>query len=169
MRKLFISTGILLTIFGLLGCNFAYSIIATPTPTEEFLSTPEVLPTQVGGNLPPLTGDWHIRLDQTGGIAGVSRTLEISSDGKMTTSDERTQKQDTRQLSSEEMSKLSDLVASAQYQVVKQPMGCADCFIFDLQISNGGKAFHAQTDQVNLPATGLEPLVGFLGELLNNH
>jgi hypothetical protein len=167
MCRFFKYVGILLLALGILACNFAYFLIATPTPTEELLSTPEVIPTDQGHGLPQLTGNWHICMAQTGGIAGVSRTLGISNDGTVTVTDERTQKQSTRQLSSEEISKLSNLVASAHYQTVKQPMGCADCFIFTLQIDNETQKFHIQIDQVNLPATGLEPLVEFLGKILN--
>jgi hypothetical protein len=169
MRKLLISIRFFIITLGLLGCNFVSSIIIPPTPTQELLSTPEKSrPTQASDGLPQLTGDWHIRLAQTGGIAGVSRTLEISSDGKMTINDERTKKQATNQLSPEQLSKLTDLVASTNYQPVTKPMGCADCFIFDLQINNDTEKFHAQIDEVNLPDSGLGPLVGFLGELLNN-
>jgi len=168
MRRLLISVSIFIIALGLLGCNFVSSLILTPTPTEELLSTPEALPTQSSSGLPQLTGDWHIRMAQTGGIAGVSRTLDISSTGEMTVTDERTKKQAASQLSADQMTKLTELVVSTQYQPVKQPTGCADCFNYNLQIDNETEKFQAQTDDVNLPASGLEPLVRFLSELLTN-
>lgn len=177
MRKILMPVLILFVAFGLLGCSSTSTVSSTVTPEMLLLATPESYPNPPSypnpsghsSGLPKLTGVWHIRLAQTGGIAGVSRTLEISSDGKLTATDERTQKQATGQLSSDELSKLTELVASTQYQEVKQPRGCADCFNYDLRISNGTDKFQAKTDDVNLPDTGLEPLVHFLAEILANH
>jgi hypothetical protein len=106
---------------------------------------------------------------QTGGIAGVSRTLEISNSGEMTVTNERSNQQNTTQLPPDKFSMLKEVVVSTEYRPISQLMGCADCFIFDLQIDNGSEKFQVQIDQVNLPNSGLEPLIGFLGELLNSN
>ena len=190
MRKLIISVSMLLIALGLLGCSFFYSIFPTPTeiqtPAATAIQTPEAtailvpdatkiptpnptaIPTQPAQGLPQLTGNWHISMAQTGGIAGVSRMLEISSSGEMTITDERSNKKNTTQLSADKFAMLKKLVASTEYRPITQPMGCADCFIFNLHIENGSEKFQVQLDQVNLPNSGLEPLVGFLGELLNS-
>src|SRR5512133_1350235 len=108
MRKLSISILFILMTLGLFGCGPVNTVLSTATPELLLLATPEAsypnppsypntpsYPNPSGDDFPQLTGDWHIRLTQTGGIAGVSRKLEISSDGKMTVSDERTKKQDS--------------------------------------------------------------------------
>jgi hypothetical protein len=161
MRKFLMSVSPLLAALGLLGCSFFYSIFPTPTPA--------MLPTQTAQRLPQLTGNWHIRLAQTGGFAGVSRTLEIFSSGEMTVTEERINKKNTSQLPADKFAMLKELLAASEYQPIRQPIGCADCFIFDLQVNNDSEKFQVQIDQVNLPNSGLEPLVGFLGELLNSH
>jgi hypothetical protein len=189
MRKLLLSISVLLIALGLLGCSFFYSLFQTPTatpfPESTSISEPTsiatlaatavstleatAIPTEPAQKLPQLTGNWRIRLEQTGGFAGVSRSLEISSSGQMTIIEERINKNSTTQLPADKLAKLKELVASSEYHPVKQPMGCSDCFIFNLQIDNGSeKEFQMQIDQVNLPDTGLEPLVGFLGEMLNS-
>jgi hypothetical protein len=160
MRKLLTSISLLLVTLGLLGCSFFYSIFPTPTPAA--------LPTQAAQRLPELTGDWHVRLAQTGGFAGVSRTLEISSNGEVTITEERINRKDITQLPADKLARLKELIAASEYRPVLQPLACNDCFIFDLQIENGSEKFKMQIDQINLSETGLEPLVGFLGEMLNS-
>lgn len=160
MRKLLMSISLLLVALGLLGCSLFYSLFPTPTPAA--------LPTQAAQKLPELTGNWHIRLAQIGGIAGVSRTLEISSSGEMTITEERINRKDITQLPADKLATLKELVAASEYRLVSQPMACNDCFIFNLQIENDSEKFQMQIDQINLSDTGLEPLVGFLGEILNS-
>ena len=174
MHKLLISVRVSLIALGLLGCSFFYSIFQTPTatPFTEPTSIPTLaataISTQPAQKLPQLTGAWHIRLAQTGGFAGVSRTLEISNSGEMTITEERINKNKTIQLPPDKFAMLKELVTTSEYRPITQPMGCADCFIFNLQIDNGSEKFQVQLDQVNLPNSGLEPLVGLLGELLNS-
>ena len=158
MRNFLRSVSVFLTILGLSSCVFS-----PPTPI--------VLPTQPVSNqpaqeLPKLTGDWHVSMAQTGGIAGVSRTLEISNTGDMIITDERSKKQTTAQLPADKIAALTELVASSKYQPISQPGACADCFIYNLEISSAGEKFEAQLDDISLPNSGLQPLINFLGEFL---
>jgi hypothetical protein len=158
MRNFLRSVSVFLTILGLSSCVF-------------FPPAPVTLPTQPVSNqpsqeLPKLTGDWHVSMAQTGGIAGVSRTLEISSSGETTVIDERSKKQTTAQLPADKIAVLTELVASSKYQPISQPSGCADCFIYKLEISSAGEKFQVQLDDISLPNSGLQPLINFLGEYL---
>ena len=180
MRKLFRSMSIFLIALGLSGCGgFSPAPIALPTQPEQALPTPAVeqtLPTPTGDQvspkltegqaMPKLAGNWQISLAQTGGFAGVSRRLEISSSGEMTLTDERSQQHSTTQLPANKFAKLKDLVAATEYRPITQPMSCADCFIYDLQIDNGSEKFQVQIEDVNLPNSGLQPLISFLAEML---
>lgn len=106
----------------------------------------------------------------SGGIMGLSRSIEISSDGKFTVGDKRTNKTMSGELSAVELSKLKELVSSSQYVSPNKPNGmvCADCFIYDLEIqTSGNKKFAVQLNDISLPDSGLEPLVTYLRELID--
>jgi hypothetical protein len=172
MYKLFRAISVFLMLFGLSSCgpsSLSPAAQATqqelPTSTDnQALPTPSVRDQE----LPKLTGDWHLRMEQSGGIAGISRTLEISSNGETTITDAQTKKQSVGQLSADQIAQLTELVASSSYKSPLKKTSCADCFIYNLQIDNGGKIFQAQVDELSLRNSGLEPLIGFLGELLNS-
>ena len=118
--------------------------------------------------LPTASADWtSITFTQSGGIMGMSRTLEISRDGNWTTTDERADKTFTGKLSADELEQLNGLVASLSIKSSGQSGVCADCFIYSVEISSSGKALTAQADDVNLGDSGLEPLVSFLTELMS--
>lgn len=194
MRKLFRSISIFLIALGLSGCgSYSPAPIALPTQPEQVLALPTptgdqvLLPTPTGDQaapkltegqeapkltegqaMPKLAGNWQVSLAQTGGFAGVSRKLEISSSGEMTLTDERSQKHSTAQLPADKFAKLKDLVVATAYRPITQPMGCADYFIYELQIDNGSEKFQVQIDDANLPNSGLQPLISFLSELLTN-
>ncbi|HEY3313388.1 MAG TPA: hypothetical protein VGK00_17230 [Anaerolineales bacterium] len=149
----------------LLGCRTLTSNFATSTPAA--LPTAAAEPTGLAMQLPTLTGDWHITVTQSGGIMGMSRKLEISKGGEMAVTDMRTNKKNQANLTAEKQDELAKLVAATQYQPISAPSGCADCFIYDFDISSGGKKFQVQLNQIDLAKSGLQPLVDFLGEYLN--
>jgi len=132
--------------------------------TEPPKSTPES-PTF---NLPMLDDNWKIELAHSGGIMGLSRSIEISSDGTYTVTDKRANKTISRDLSADEISKINELVESSDYIFEDKPdgMACADCFIYDLEIQGGGEKFTVQLNDINLPNSGLEPLVVYLRGLI---
>jgi len=122
------------------GCE----ITSTPVPTND--------------RIPPLTGAWSIRMVHSGGIMRVSRSIQISSEGTYTVTDERTGSTKEGRLSGPELDRLTELVASIQYSRSSGPSGCADCFIYDIEISGAQKAFTARADDVSLADSGLGPL-----------
>ena len=119
-------------------------------------------------NLPALDGEWTIKMAHSGGIMGLSRSIEISSNGKYTVMDERASKTITGELATDELSKLKKQVSASKYIPASKPdgMGCADCFIYDLEIQGGGEKFNIQLNDVNLPNSGLESLVNYLRGLI---
>jgi hypothetical protein len=128
--------------------------LATPLATQ---SAPELAPT------------WTLKMHQTGGIMGLSRSIEISSDGKYTITDERQNKTVEGQLSSDQIAQLRDLLITSMREArVSGPNGaCADCFIYDIELNNAGQSFSARSDDMTLPDSGLEPLVTFLRDLID--
>jgi hypothetical protein len=144
----------------------------TPQPTkpsqplEMPLATAPLNP--VKQTLPVLQPNaWSIRMTLSGGIMGLHRTLEITSDGQVTAVDERSAKKNTIQLAADELSKLQTLIADSSFAVSSLPTGCADCFIYNVEISSGkGKPFTVQVDDTNINTSGMGPLVRYLSELL---
>jgi hypothetical protein len=136
----------------------------SPAPKPLETATPKTSAT----NLPAPDGDWIIKMKHSGGIMGLMRSIEISSDGKFTVVDERKNKTSTGELSANELSKLNEMVSSAEYIPASKPDGgCADCFIYDLEIQTNGEKIGIQLNDISLPNSGLEPLVAQLRGLID--
>jgi hypothetical protein len=125
--------------------------------------TPEPLKTSLPSPENP-ANEWSIKMVQSGGIVGLSRSIEISSTGKYKIMDERANKTITGELAASELSKLSKIVSNSKFASTAklQPSGCADCFIYNLETQMNGKKFVDQADSVTLSASGLETLVIYL-------
>jgi hypothetical protein len=135
--------------------------------TPEPLNTPT--PEAPSAGMPVLDNEWTIKMRHSGGIMGLSRSIEISSDGNFTVVDERADKTITGKFSADELSKINELVSSSKYMPANKPdgMGCADCFIYDLNIQESEKKFAIQLNDISLPKSGIEPLVTHLRGLID--
>ena len=130
---------------------------------------PSQTPIPTAQAFPSLSGDWTIQMTQSGGIMGMLRTIKIQNNGKFHLEDPRSKQSTERQLTSSQMKKLTGLVNSARLQGPSKPdAACADCFIYDLQITSGGQTFATQLNDVSLPNSGLEELVHFLSNLMSD-
>jgi len=139
-----------------------------PGPLKSTPESPNSTPESSKSNLPALDGAWKIKMTHSGGIMGLSRSIEISSDGKYTVIDERASKTVTGELAADEISKLKERVSSSKYIPVTKPdgMGCADCFIYDLEIQGSEDKLNIQLNDISLPTSGLETLVTQLRGLI---
>ena len=119
-------------------------------------------------SLPALGETWTIKMNQSGGIMGLSRSVEISSDGKFTVTDDRTDQKVEGQLTDDELTQLRDLAANTKLTTTPETesAGCADCFVYTIEIQNG-KSFNTQLNDISLPGSGLESLVAFLRDLMD--
>jgi len=108
-------------------------------------------------------------MEQSGGIMGLSRSIEISSDGNFTVTDQRTDKTVKGQLSAYELTSLRELVTTAKLASIPptEETGCADCFIYNLEIQGKGEPISVQLNDVTLPDSGLGSLVVFLRGLMD--
>lgn len=154
---------LLLALLILLGCRARPAATATPLTDVKPLLTATA---RAGTPLPQLVSSWKVSMTQSGGIMGMERKVVISSSGEMTLADLRSKKSRQTRLPGASLTTLSGLVASASYTPEVTPSGCADCFIFDLEITSAGQEFQARLDQVSLAGSGLESLVNYLAELL---
>jgi hypothetical protein len=115
--------------------------------------------TSESNELPSLTGSWIIRMNHSGGIMGLSRSVEVDSTGIYTVKEDHTDQTFTGQLSEEELEDLTNVVKSTTYVLEKKPHGCADCFIYDLEIVSDTGKFSAQVDDISIEGSGLSALV----------
>lgn len=146
---------------------FALCILAACAPPSTLtpLATPARATEQA---LPALEGKWIVKLTHSGGIMGLMRWIEISSDGKFIVTDERADETVKGRLSNQELTELKGIIVESRYQASPAPEGtiCADCFLYDLEIQSAGKSFQVQLNDLTLPQSGLEPLVTYLRSLL---
>ena len=119
--------------------------------------------------LPESEETWTIKMNQSGGFVGLSRSIEISSDGKFAVTDDRTDKTVEGQIASSELTKLRQLVSTAKFTTIpkSEETGCADCFIYNLEIQDIGKPITVQLDDVTLPDSELESLVTLLRDIMD--
>ena len=117
-------------------------------------------------NLPELSGEWTITMIHSGGIMGLSRSIKISADGNYTVMDERAAQTKQGQLSSAELAGLVEVVNSSQYFPNKEPYGCADCFIYTIEIAADDRDFSAQVDDITIEKSGLGSLVSALRSII---
>jgi hypothetical protein len=148
------------------GCG----LFSIPMPKSSPTSLPAPLETATAepSALPVLNDEWTINMKHTGGIMGLSRSIEILSDGNFTVVDERANKTIMGTLPADALSKVKEQVASSKYIPASGPSGmvCADCFVYDLEIYGNGGNFTIQLDDISLPDSGLEPLVRYLREII---
>jgi hypothetical protein len=142
--------------------------LKTPTlksPAPTFTVTPAFAFTP---SLPATDDEWDIKMTHSGGIMGLMRSIEVSSDGNYTVMDERSNKTITEKLSASELSKLEEIVLSTKFVAPERGSSvCADCFIYDLEIQKDGKRFKIQVDDISMPNSGMEPLITYLREIID--
>ena len=141
---------------------------STAVPTMPVEPTNAVAATAPANSIPKLNGEWRIMLTQSGGIMGMSKSLEIDGSGAATVTDLRSKKTSRAVLPADTLKKLAELVANASYQPASVPAGCADCYIFNLVITSGSQKFQVEMNQIDLQTSGLQDLIGFLGESLKS-
>lgn len=119
--------------------------------------------------LPSPTASWQLTFTQSGGLAGVNLGLQIASDGQLTAQDNRSGKSVTGQLDAATLRKLSGLVSSVALAGSQSPgSSCADCFLYDVQITSAGRTTHIQADDTTLGSSGAQELIALLQQLRDN-
>jgi hypothetical protein len=110
--------------------------------------------------LPSASDKWNVKLTQTGGIAGVFLTVKVSSDGQLIAENQRSQQNVTKTLSSQTIAELRGLIFNSVLSTSHvQQTGCADCFIYDLEIQSEGNNVKIQVDDVSINNSGAQELI----------
>ena len=116
--------------------------------------------------LPSPSRNWTLIMMQSGGFAGVSLSARISSNGQLIAEDQRSNRSVTQTLSSQTMAKLNQLVSGISVSANNNPQsGCADCFIYDLEIQSEESDFHINVDDVTLKDSSASELIPLIIKL----
>ena len=115
---------------------------------------------------PSPSGGWTMSLTQSGGFAGVMLKVQVSSNGQLIAKDERSGRSVTRTLPEATIAKLAQLYSAARVATPGTPhSGCADCFLYDLQLTSDGGTIQLQADDTRLAASGVAELIAMLQQL----
>lgn len=117
---------------------------------------------------PALEDDWSVRMTLSGGIAGLLQNIEVKSDGRYIVTDERARNIVEGELTAEELATLEELVSALEFSAQEIPTGCADCFVYDVEIESGGRKMLVNADDVSLSDSGLGSLVQFLRGIMDS-
>lgn len=127
-------------------------------------STQSALPTQSQACQFPV--EWEINFMLSGGFAGQSRSLSISSNGNMVVQDLQNGEKHESTISKEELKIIAEmLVQACPFESKGKNNGCADCFEYRLHISMNGRQYSLEANEINAPKNSV-PLIGYLGSYL---
>jgi hypothetical protein len=116
--------------------------------------------------LPSPSDTWAVNMTQSGGIAGVLLTVEVSNDGQLKAEDQRSHRSITETLPTQTTNELKKLVFSIPASTGRlQQSACADCFIYDLEIQSVGKNIKIHVDDVTINDSGAQELITTLARL----
>lgn len=116
--------------------------------------------------LPSPSGNWTVRLVQSGGFVGVQLTIQVSSTGEMQAEDQRAGRQVAKTLPPETVAEVSRLLSQTTIPAAPpQPSACADCFVYDLEVSVPGGTYRIHADDVSVADSGAQALILYLARL----
>jgi hypothetical protein len=113
--------------------------------------------------LPSPSGNWTVKLNQSGGIAGVLLTVDISSNGQLNAEDQRSLRSVTQTLPAQTITKLNQMVSGISMSPRSfPPSGCADCFIYNLEIQSEAANVHLSVDDVTMKDSSAVDLIAYV-------
>ena len=122
----------------------------------------QTLPPSKGGDC-KISADWELDFVVSGGIAGINRSLTISSDGHLVTQDLRKNEKSESTLAQSEIANITELLTQACPFTAKRSLGsCADCFNYTLDVFTNGTKYSLQANELSIPDNAA-PLVELLG------
>lgn len=111
-------------------------------------------------------GAWTVNFTQTGGFAGVQLVTRVSSDGQLKAEDIRSGRLVEQQLPRSTVQELGQLLAQIDLPRAQRPgSSCADCFIYDLELSSATGIVRLQVDDTSIADSGAQPLIQLLVKL----
>jgi len=151
---------IFLISFILVACAGASVSTDEPKP----LSTPANGPASACG----VPSQWTIQLNRSGGIAGVDETMTLDSGGRLTVQSERSSRDVQQTISQDQVNTIAGLLSQAcPFEMQPNDAGCADCFLYKINIQMNGQSYVLLATDVTL-TEDLQPLVGALSQLMQD-
>ena len=136
------SLSLLIAFIFLSSCGTAGSIKPIPQP----LASP--------------SDNWDVKLTQSGGIAGVLLTIDVSSDGQLKVEDQRSQRSASKILPSQTTTELKGLILNTGLSTSRVlQSACADCFIYDLEIQSDGNDVNIHVDDATINDSSAQGLI----------
>jgi len=108
---------------------------------------------------------WSLTLVTSGGLAGITRELEIDSNGQATVIDDGSGQPVSGELPDELQSEVAAYVLDAGTSKPNPPAGCADCFAYSLEIRRQDGVYLYTLTDLDLDGSGISPLVMLLNDL----
>jgi hypothetical protein len=140
--------------------------VGSPVSTQvpEPLGTP-ISQLDTGCSIPT---QWNIQFNRSGGFAGFNESLTLDSGGNLRVQSERPAVNVQETISGDQVNAISGLLAQAcPFEMKPNDAGCADCFLYKLDVQMDGQAFVMLATDVTLTEE-LHPLIGVLSEFLQD-
>jgi len=152
----------LLLIFGIALSACAGASVSTVEPG------PLGTPTNSSAVACSTPANWTIQFNRSGGFAGFKQSLTVHSDGSLTIQSENPPANVQKSISKEQVSEITNLLAQAcPFKMQPNDVGCADCFIYNLNIQMNGQSYGMLATDVTL-TDEVYPLIDMLSQLLQD-
>lgn len=116
--------------------------------------------------LPSPSTKWTVKMNQSGGFAPVLLSVEVSSDGHLKAEDQISHRTVSQTISVQKTTEIMQLISKTSVPSKNMPeSGCADCFIYDLEIQSEGSDIHLQVDDVTIKDSGAADMIALLRTL----
>lgn len=111
---------------------------------------------------------WTIQYGRSGGIAGFNQSLTMHSDGSLTIQSENPPADTQKSISQDQVNAITNLLVQAcPFNMVPNDAGCADCFIYKLNVQMDGQSYVMLATDVTLTEE-VRPLIDMLSQLLQD-
>ena len=153
---------ILILLIGILLSACAGEPLNTQSPVP--LGTPKGQE-QTGCSVP---AQWVVQFNRSGGFAGVDESLTLDSAGKLTIQSERPARNEQKTISNDRVNAIGGMLAQAcPFKMKPNDTGCADCYLYKLDIQMDGETYVMLATDVTLTEE-LHPLIAELNGLLQD-
>ena len=112
--------------------------------------------------------EWTIRLNRSGGFAGINETMTLDNGGRLTVQSDRSSRDVQKTISKDQVNTIAGLLSQAcPFEMKPNDAGCADCFLYKFDIQMNGQSYVLLATDVTL-TDDLQPLVGTLTQILQD-
>jgi hypothetical protein len=112
--------------------------------------------------------NWTVQFNRSGGIAGFNESMTLQSNGDLKIQSENPPANLQRTISPDQISGIANLLAQAcPFEMSPNDAGCADCFLYKLNIQMDGQTYVLLATDVTM-TEDVRPLIDALSQLLQN-